>query len=122
MLGIVSIPRAAHSDEFVVYNVFRPLDLGNPGETPPKDYYVNMGSAQGLRKGATLDVFRKKATYDLLSQRLYKEVIFPIATLRIIHVENGAAIARLEKMLPADETPGISPPAVMIGDVVRLSN
>jgi hypothetical protein len=106
--------------DFVVYSVFKPLDLGNPGETPPpKDYYVNMGAAQGIHPGSQLEVSRRISTYDLLSEKLYQDVTFPIARLKVIHVENNAAICRMDKILSAEKTPGTSIRAVMVGDVVR---
>lgn len=113
------LPGRAAAAEFVVYSVYRGLDLGNPGETPMKDYFVNMGSAQGVHEGQSLDVVRRVSTYDLASQKLYKDVSFPFATLKVIHVENNAAIARLEKLIPAEKTPTMSVRAVMVGDLVR---
>ena len=58
-----------------------------PEKSHEKDYYVNMGKTQGVHEGSILEVTRKVATYDLLSERLYKEVTFPIAKLRVIHTE-----------------------------------
>ncbi len=81
-----------------------------------------MGTAQGLRVGSVLEVQRKTPTYDLSNQKLYKDVSFPIARLKVIHAESNASIARLEKMLPADKTPVISPNAVMVGDFVNRAN
>jgi hypothetical protein len=117
--GILAVPAESHAQEFVVYGMYRPLDLGNPGEAPQKDYYINMGSAQGLRQGAVVEVNRRMATYDLQAEKLYKDLVFPIARLKVIHVEANAAVARMEKMLPPQETPGISPATVMVGDLVR---
>jgi hypothetical protein len=108
--------------DFVVYSVFKPVDLGNPGDSPQKDFYVNMGSLQGLHEGTSLDVLRRISTYDLLNEKLYQDVTFPIARLKVIHVENNAAICRLDKVLTADKTPETSIRAVMVGDLVRPAN
>lgn len=113
---------AANATEFVVYSVYKPLDLGNPGETPLRDYYVNMGTANGLREGATLDVMRKISTYDVLTEKLYRDLIFKIGTLKVIHVEGNAAVARLDKILPAEKIPASSQRNVMVGDIVRVAN
>ncbi|MCM2279660.1 MAG: hypothetical protein NDJ89_16420 [Oligoflexia bacterium] len=104
--------------DFVVYSVYRPLDMGD-GEVPLKDYYVNMGSANGLRAGAVLDVFRRVSTYDLANEKLYKDISFKIASLRVIHVEANAAVARIEKFAAADKIPALAHRYVMIGDTVR---
>jgi hypothetical protein len=118
LAGLIAIPQAALAQDFVVYGVFRELDLGNPGEVAQKDYYINMGSTQGLRTGSIIQVSRRMATYDLLAEKLYKDVLFPIADLKVIHVEGNAAIARLDKMLAQDKTPAMFPRAVMVGDIV----
>ncbi len=108
------------ASDFVIYSVYRGLNLGNTNEAPAKDYYINMGSGEGLHIGSVLEVYRRLSTYDLLSEQLYTDVIFPIATVKIIHVEPRASIARLEKMKPQDSTPEINPKSVMVGDIVRL--
>lgn len=105
---------------FVVYSVFRGLNMGDPMEHSLKDYYVNMGTQQGVRPGTTLEVMRKISTYDLMSKKLHGDVAFPIARLKVIHVEQGSAIARLEVMLPKDKTPSVTNDTVMVGDLVRI--
>jgi hypothetical protein len=121
--SILALPTDSHAQEFVVYGVHKDLDLGNPGETPQKDYYLNLGTSQGLREGSIVEVARRMPTYDLAAEKLHKDVIFPIARLRIIHAEGNSAIARLDKLLPVDKTPVMGAPrAVMIGDLVRPSN
>lgn len=117
--AIVALPATASAEESMVYSIYKGLDFGNPGETPQKDFYVNIGTKQGIKPGSVLEVIRKIATYDLTSQKLYKDVVFPIAKIKVIHAEANAAIARLESMLPADQTPVIVPRAVMVGDTVR---
>ncbi len=112
-------PFVAWADDFVVYSVERALDFGIPGQTPEKDFFVNMGTQKGLKNGSSLEVYRKAPSYDVKNERLYQDVTFPFARLRVIHVESNLAIARLEKFLPADKTPHISPPAVMVGDLVK---
>lgn len=113
---------SAQADEHMVYNVFRPLDLGEEEQqVAPKDFYVNMGASNGVRSGSVLEVLRKVSTFDLASQKLYKDVLLPVAKIKVIHVESNAAVARLEKLAPPEVTPGISPRAVMVGDLVRLA-
>jgi hypothetical protein len=121
-LTALETPQSLAAD-YVVYSVYKPLDLGGtaPEAAPKKDYYVNMGTAQGLHPGSSLEVIRRISTYDLLNQKLYQDVTFPIARLKVIHVESGAAICRLDKFLPADKTPEPGIRAVMVGDAVRVA-
>ncbi|MGZ3688865.1 MAG: hypothetical protein ACXWP5_03540 [Bdellovibrionota bacterium] len=116
---IALIPETGQAAEFVVYSVYKGIDLGNPGEVAQKDFYVNMGSAQGLRPGSHLEVLRRISTYDTVSQKLYADVTFAIGKLKVIHVERDAAVARLESIMPAEKIPAVNPRAVMVGDLVR---
>jgi hypothetical protein len=105
--------------DFSVYSIYQGLNFGNPGEVTLKDYYINMGSTQGLVKGSRLEVYRHTPTFDLVSQQVYREVTFPIGVIKVIHVEPNLAIARLEGFLPVDQRASISPKAIMVGDLVR---
>jgi hypothetical protein len=122
LMGLgLSFPRLGKGEIMhVVYNIHQGLDLGFPNESPKKDYYLNMGSTHGVKVGSILQVVRRISTYNLVNDHLYKDVAFPIALVKVIHVEPAAAIARIEKWLPSESTPGISPKAVMLGDFVRF--
>ena len=121
ILGIIlPISQNGIASEFVIYSVYQGINLGGTQEPPQKDFFINMGSAHGLHAGSILQVSRRIATYDLSNERLYGDVVFPIALVRVIHVDAMASIARLEKMLPSDKTPAISPRAIMVGDLVKL--
>lgn len=121
-LGSLTLtPTSGSSAEFVVYSVLRELDLGNPGEVAQKDFYVNMGKAQGVRDGSILTVKRRVSTYDLLSEKLYRDMVFEVGKLKVIHTESNAAVARMEKLLPSDKYPTVAPHAVVVGDLVEIS-
>lgn len=107
------------SQNFVIYSVYEPLAM-DPQDKVFKDYYVNMGFVHGLHKGSRLRVSRKSPTYDLLNKKLHEDIRVPIAILRVVHVENTTAVARLEQMVPADNTPALLPRAVMIGDEIDI--
>ncbi len=114
-------PSALSDENAIVYSVFKGIDLGNPNEILQKDYFINLGVNQGIRIGTILEVARKAPSYDLTTEKLYKDLLFPFAQLRVIHAEKDAAIARLEKVYPADKTPIVTPRTVIVGDFVRVS-
>lgn len=120
LVGVALTSPRALSMEPVVYSVYQSVPLGYENEMPRKDFYLNIGTTQGVRVGSEVEVIRKVATYDLVGKKLYKEITFPIGTLRVIHVEDQVSIARLDKMNPAEATPIQNPQAVMVGDYVRL--
>lgn len=121
-LGILfPVSRDGQAAEFVIYSVYQSLNLGNEKEVPQKDFYINMGSLHGVREGSVIEVSRRVSTYDLVSQQLYRDMVFKVGYLKVIHVEPNAAIARLEKLLPPEESPAANPRAIMVGDLVQLA-
>lgn len=123
--AIVMTPNEGFSqgltNEFVVYGVYNALSMGNPGEKPRRDFYINMGTNHGVRQGGRVKVFRKLATHNLMDKKLHKDMVVPVAHLKVIHAEKTVAIARVEKMVPLDEAAVLSPQSPIIGDIVRLS-
>lgn len=120
--GLTLFLHEGMANEFRIYSISSRIPMGDPGETKTRDYFFTLGSNAGARAGATIDVFRRMPTYDLSNERLYREVTYPIARLRIIHAEPQAAIGRLEKYYPASVTPNFSPPTIMVGDLVQLGH
>lgn len=114
-------PTALSDETAIIYSVFKGIDLGDPNEAVKKDYFVNLGTNQGVRVGTVLEVARKAPSYDLTTEKLYKDLIFPFAQIKIIHAEKDASIARLEKLYSPDKTPVLVPRAVIVGDLVKVS-
>lgn len=122
MMGSMeTITLATEDDQAVVYSVSNALNMGNPGESQVRDFYVNRGQADGVTKGQKLKVYRKVASYNLMTQKLYRDLFIPVGVLKVIHTENEASIARLEKLYSDSESPTLSPKAVMVGDYVQVT-
>jgi hypothetical protein len=111
--------KTARADEFTVYEVFRPVDLGETDRQPPKDIFINMGSNHGVKKGTILDVYRKVLSFDNVSEKLAGEHMIPVGRIKVIHSDDKTAIARLDKFVSIDQEPAELPQAIMIGDVVK---
>lgn len=118
----VLTPAALSEENAIVYSVFKGIDLGNPNEMIQRDYFVNLGTNQGIRVGTVLEVARKSPSYDLTTEKLYKDLIFPFAQIKVIHAEKDASIARLEKLYPLERTPALTPRSVIVGDFVKISS
>lgn len=117
--ALLALPRPGSAAEAVVYSVYKGVDLGEGFDPPQRDYYVNLGTQHGVREGSVLDVYRKLATYDLQTQKLFRDMVLPVGKLKVIHAEGQASIARLEGLVPSATGPSLSPRAVIVGDVVR---
>ncbi len=118
---ITGLPFTTLATESVVYQVFRPIDLGYGAEPPPKDFYVGLGQKNGLKRGSILDVYRKTASFDAVTQKHAGDHMIPVARIKIIHVENATAIGRLDEYVSMSMEPVLSTQAIMVGDWVRPS-
>jgi hypothetical protein len=105
--------------DYTVYQVYRPIDLGDGAAQPPKDIFVSIGSSQGVRKGSMLDVYRRVSSFDNLTQKHMGDHMIPVGKVRVIHVDEKTAIARADRFVSVEQEPALLPQAVMIGDVVR---
>jgi hypothetical protein len=113
------MPLPSLGAETFVYNIIRGVDFGNPGEVPHRDYYINLGTSQGIRAGDEVEVLRRVPSYDATNQKIYRDITFAIARLKVIHSESNASIARLDEMIDPAKVPVLEPHAVMLGDLVR---
>ncbi|MCO5141534.1 MAG: hypothetical protein M9962_00420 [Oligoflexia bacterium] len=86
-----------------------------------RDVYISMGSNQGIKIGSQLEAFRVSTTIDEINQRAGKNFTFPVARLKVIHVENDMAVARVLEMYSADKTPLTSNQNVMVGDQIEVA-
>ncbi|MBI3544868.1 MAG: hypothetical protein HY075_16470 [Deltaproteobacteria bacterium] len=117
MLGIA---RYNHASDFFVTSVVRELPM-KAGEVVYKDYYVNAGTNNGLRKGLVIEAVRKLSAFDNINSKLLGDTPVKIARLKIIHVDKTVSIARLEKFYEKEATPLTGFDAVMIGDLVQVA-
>lgn len=94
--------------------------MGFENEVIRKNYYINMGSSQGVRKDSVLDVFRiisVQNPYDNKKRVNYK---VKIGELKVLHSSDDASIAMLQSY-QTEETPIFELPQFMIGDHVAIS-
>jgi hypothetical protein len=110
----------SHATDFIVMSVVRdfPMKLG---ETTYKDFYINAGSNNGLRKGLLLEAVRKMPAYDNMNSKLGGDTSIKIAKLRLIHVDKNISVARLVKFYEKETTPLAAIDSVMIGDFIEVA-
>jgi len=118
LLGIV---RYNHAADFFVTAIVRDVPMKS-GETIYKDYYVNAGTNNGLRKGLVIEATRKLPGYDNINSKLLGDLSVKIARLKLIHVDKTISVARLMKFYDKDTTPLSGIDAVMIGDLIEVAD
>ncbi|MGZ3712002.1 MAG: hypothetical protein ACXVBE_09605 [Bdellovibrionota bacterium] len=119
LLSLTSL--TAHAEGHQVFGIKSDFPM-NDGQTLFRDVYVNLGTSQGVKIGSSLDVFRTITTVDEINQRVGQNISFKIGRLKVIHAEGNVAVARVDKMLPPEQTPTGSYTNVMVGDQVEISN
>ena len=105
---------------FVIFSMTQDLPMGTENEVVRKNYYINMGSGQGIRKDSVVDVFRiisVQNPYDAKTRVNYK---VKIGELKILHSMDNASIAMVNNY-ENENTPIFEIPQFMIGDHVAVS-
>ena len=113
----ISVP----AKSYIIYNINQDFPMGEPNEVLKKDYYINMGSNQGIKKGTILDIYR-----DVLGVNPYKaKKIYPhkvkIGKIKIIHADEQSSIAKKEFFFDTPYNPNLEFKDFMIGDYVAVS-
>jgi hypothetical protein len=119
LLFLVLLPQSIWARNYVIFSMAQDLPMGVENEVIRKNYYINMGSNQGVKKDGLLDVFRiisVQNPYDGKQRVNYK---VKIGQLKVLHASDQAAIAVLSKL--EESTPIFELPQFMIGDHVAIN-
>lgn len=120
VIPMATIPLAFSEESPMVYSVERSLPSGAPGERNERDFYISMGSSSGIKVGSVVEVLRRSPSYNLKTEKLQQDHLFPIGRLRVIYTESSTSVARLEKIYSTQTTPVVSNQAILVGDLVRI--
>ncbi|MEO5667076.1 MAG: FlgT C-terminal domain-containing protein [Bdellovibrionota bacterium] len=113
------LSRAPASNElkFRVIAVRRELGLTEAeARRAPQDVVINGGQGEGIEQGMMLTVVRKVQVIDPYLENQQKELEIKFATVKVIHVQDGLAIARVERMDSIQDGPSVGVRGVLIGD------
>ncbi len=111
---------AGFARDYIIYSISQDFPMGIKNEQLKKNYYVNLGKAQGVRSGTKLSVVRaisRLNPYDNNTRHSYK---VPIGVLEIVHSENDASIAKLTEIFTEKNDPQFDLDEFMIGDMVSI--
>jgi hypothetical protein len=120
LLSFFLVTTTSWGRSHVIFSMTQDLSMGEDNEVIRKNYYVNMGSGQGLKKDSVLNVFRiisVQNPYDNKKRVNYK---IKIGELKVLHTSDDAAIAMVNKY-ETEKTPILELPQFMIGDHVSVS-
>jgi hypothetical protein len=114
------ISQSIYAKSYVIFSMAQDLSMGVENEVIRKNYYINMGTGQGVKKDTVLDVFRIisiQNPYDNKKRVNYK---VKIGELKVIHSSDEASIAMV-KEYTTEDAPVFDLSHFMIGDHVAIN-
>ncbi len=104
--------------DYIIYSVTHNVLMGEPNEQSIKNYFVNIGKQQGLKKGSVLNVYRSLTMSDPYETKNRYNYKIKIGEIKILHAEDGSSIALVDKI--SDEKLAFEVRNFMIGDKVEV--
>ncbi|MBT4761857.1 MAG: hypothetical protein HOO06_09195 [Bdellovibrionaceae bacterium] len=120
MLALFISKNSMAGNNLLVFDVKKSLPLSDK-ETVYKDFYINGGDEYGLRPGMLVTVYRSKAMYDNYSNKSAGDLKIFVGRLKIIHVQNGLAVARMFSTLSRKRLPILEYTTIMVGDRLDMN-
>lgn len=108
------------SAELTIFDVRRTLRMAD-SDPVYHDYYVNGGNESGLAVGQVITVTRKLPLYDNYQNRSAGDLHLKVARLKIIHVQKGLAVGRLQSEFTRENAPLLEDPFIMVGDELDMA-
>jgi hypothetical protein len=114
------ISQAVSARSFVIFSMAQDLPMGFENEVVRKNYYVNIGSAQGVKKDSILDVFRIVSVQNPYDNKKRVNYKVKIGELKVLNTTDDAAIAMVSEY-EKEDTPIFELNQFMVGDHVSIN-
>ena len=121
LLSLLLFSQSLWARSYVIFSMAQDLPMGHDGEVIRKNYYVNMGSGQGVKKDSVLDVFRIVSIQNPYDNKKRVNYKVKIGELKVVHSSEDASIAMVSEYEKEDSTPIFELPQFMIGDHVSIN-
>lgn len=119
LLLTLTLSQSIYARSYVIFSMAQDLSMGVENEVLRKNYYVNMGSSQGIKKDSVLDVFRVISVQNPYDNKKRVNYKVKVGELKVIHTSEEASIAALKAY--EEERPVLELDQFMIGDHVAVS-
>ncbi len=120
MITLTFTANMAIAKDYVIYSISQDIPMGHKDEIIRKNFYVDMGSNQGIKKGSILDVYRVVSVLDPYESKKRFNHRIKIGEVKILHSEDSSAIGMLNKLEDSEDTPVFEVGKMMIGDIVAV--
>ncbi len=115
------ISNFALARDHVIYSISQEIPMGYENEVIKKNFYMNIGENQGVKKGTTLDVFRVISNINPYNDKKRVNHKVKIGEIAILHSDDEAAIGKLKAINTSEDYPLFEIKGFMIGDHVTVS-
>lgn len=105
---------------YVIFSMAQDLPMGFENEVVRKNYYINMGSSQGVKKNSVIDVFRIVSVQNPYDNKKRVNYKVKIGELKVLHTTDDAAIAMVNEY-EKEDVPIFELNQFMIGDHVAIN-
>lgn len=110
----------ADARDYVIFSIAQEFPMSPEHTSLIKNYYVNIGSNQGVGKDTELDVFRIISRVDPYGTTKRYNYKVKIGTLKVLHAEESSAVAIMSKAHKQTENLYLEVPSAMIGDHIAV--
>jgi hypothetical protein len=112
---------STHARDYFIFSVMHDLPMTNDFSEIKKNYYINLGEKQGVRKGTIVDVYRQVTQNDPYESKKRYDYNIKIGELKVIHKDKDSSIAIVNKMMSQNDQDTIFEiPNFMVGDEVKV--
>lgn len=105
---------------YVIFSMAQELPMGLENEIVRKNYYVNLGKGQGVKKDSVLDVFRIVSVQNPYDNKKRVNYKVKIGELKVLHASDDASIATVSEY-EKEDVPVFELNQFMIGDHVAIN-
>jgi hypothetical protein len=118
---LIFLSNFATANDITIVDVRRNIPLSDE-EPVYKDFYINGGSDDGLKKNLVVTVIRATNIRDASGAQSFGEILIPVGQVRILATYPKVSVAREYKSLSRDENPMLEQTGIMNGDKIDLKN
>lgn len=119
-MSLILTSPVTFSKDYVIYSIAQDIPMGNKDEVIRKNFYIDMGTSQGVKKGSILDVYRVVSVLDPYESKKRFNHRIKIGEVKVLHAEDTSAISVLNKLEEGEDTPVFEVGKMMIGDIVSV--
>ncbi|MBF0362875.1 MAG: hypothetical protein HQK49_17785 [Oligoflexia bacterium] len=109
------------ANEYVIFAIHQDVSMGYKDEKLYKNFYINMGQNQGIKKGTLLDVYRTVSQYNPYQNNgQYDNYRLKIGELNVISSDEESSVANTSSFYKDEKSPSMEIKDFMIGDQVQI--